>query len=624
MFLVMTPASWFFKPRSASYAHFINARVFVTLLSSSVLLALDIESGDDRRAIIGESGRTLRDDIIFAETPDSLKHFEEDAGCDSTPSWWNLRQNLLTLPNDTMGEDDINDYRAQISSQFLRNMQEHRTDAKAEDFGKECTYGMITIMYYIAYYAIKHKMGGLAPVRDPVFFIDMYASVLHPSSFQIYNQHGTLWPINISDLTRVQRDYFRYTGYSADPNQFPDETIGAYDFDTDQDFKVYVYDTDEVPELRPLLDGAIYCKYNPWGAEVLIHMFLLQSKVLTEDPNEADFFFVPQYTACIMNSAPKDKFNKEESDELFKKIIKRLPYFEKTHGRDHVFVFAHENGVHGPFPSWKQYIKDSIFLMLEPELSNDYPTQTVTSYSYIKDILVPGRLTFDMINIISSINLDISRREYLGDFVGWNRPLHPSDDDSKSPRQVLLSLAEDPRLYIRQDVPFGDALLGSSSSSFCFIPRGVSSWTSRLFRVLFANCIPVILNDRVEIPFSELLPVHEWTIKVPMKNIDGDALLNALEEIRNNENVFYPMLLAMVRDRCWYLFPPSKIDYDYEELVLKPEDICPTWKEENAFLAIMKLLARKKRVSKHTDSTFYYPRENGTTEYVDKDYNVLL
>jgi len=279
--------------------------------------------------------------------------------------------------------------------------------------------------------------------------------------------------------------------------------------------------------------------------------------------------------------------------------------------------------VDGPFGSWRKYIKDSIFLMIEPELWNKYHTQMEPSYSFHKDILIPGRIMFDMINAIHTISQE-DDRQWLADFVGWNRPLHPMDDGSKSPREVLLNMAQDPRLHIRQDVPFDESLLGSSSSTFCFIPRGFSSWTSRIFRVLFANCIPVILNDRLEIPFSELLPVHEWTIKWPMKNIDADALLNRLEEIKNDTDIYQSMLRALARDRCWYLFPPSKIDFDYDEVsVHKSDEVCPDWKKENAFLATMTLLGRKKRVSKSADTTFYFPGINGTV-YTDKNFNVLV
>lgn len=69
-----------------------------------------------------------------------------------------------------------------------------------------------------------------------------------------------------------------------------------------------------------------------------------------------------------------------------------------------------------------------------------------------------------------------------------------------------------PDMHIRQDVPYTEALRGSVSSRFCFVPRGKSAWSSRLFRTMFGKCVPVILNDDYEMPFSSLLPAEDWCI----------------------------------------------------------------------------------------------------------------
>ncbi len=58
--------------------------------------------------------------------------------------------------------------------------------------------------------------------------------------------------------------------------------------------------------------------------------------------------------------------------------------------------------------------------------------------------------------------------------------------------------------HAEQDVPYQEALIGAVSSRFCFVPRGKSAWSSRLFRILFGKCVPVILNDDYELPFISL------------------------------------------------------------------------------------------------------------------------
>jgi hypothetical protein len=89
-----------------------------------------------------------------------------------------------------------------------------------------------------------------------------------------------------------------------------------------------------------------------------------------------------------------------------------------------------------------------------------------------------------------------------------NRPLHKMQGKAASPRQQLLQWAEKypDLMHIRQeDASHQVAMQGSVTSKFCFVPRGKSAWSSRLFRVLFAKCVPVILNDDYEIPFLGLM-----------------------------------------------------------------------------------------------------------------------
>ncbi|CAE8644132.1 unnamed protein product, partial [Polarella glacialis] len=245
-------------------------------------------------------------------------------------------------------------------------------------------------------------------------------------------------------------------------------------------------------ELKELTRGGSYCLDNQWGFEVSLHEWFLACPCRTDDPEKADFFFVPHYTACHLNV---ETFSESESDGLFTQLVPQLKYFNRSGGRDHLFVWGGGFGADGPFRSWRQYVADSIFLTTEPELWNPYHNISTPSYSPWKDILIPGRLSIR--EVIRGQTPLPEERAYLADFVGWNRPLHRSQGGSASdsPRGQLLAMAKEPDLHIRQDVPYIEAATGSMTSRFCFVPRGKSAWSSRFFRVLFAGCVPVLLND---------------------------------------------------------------------------------------------------------------------------------
>eukprot|EP00397_Hematodinium_sp_SG-2012_P036413 GEMP01039312.1.p1 GENE.GEMP01039312.1~~GEMP01039312.1.p1 ORF type:complete len:279 (+),score=53.28 GEMP01039312.1:991-1827(+) len=276
--------------------------------------------------------------------------------------------------------------------------------------------------------------------------------------------------------------------------------------------------------------------------------------------------------------------------------------------------------VDGPFPSWRNYIKDSIFLMAETELWNRYSDVDKPSFSVHKDIVIPGMTSVSALKAQQQLTAAMNDKSWLGDFVGWNRPLHPSDDDS--PRERLLLMANDTDLHIRQDVPGSDALFGAGNSVFCFIPRGISAWSSRLFRTMFADCIPVLLNDYYEVPFSEFLDVHDWMIKWPMKDLDGQLLLMNLQRMMRN-GIATLMVYALKAVRCWYVFPPGIIDEEFSEIELTLDELCPHWKTQNAFLGIMQLLRRKVRVTKNSPETFFFPQEQNLV-FTDRNFNILL
>ncbi|CAE7657627.1 unnamed protein product [Symbiodinium necroappetens] len=102
-------------------------------------------------------------------------------------------------------------------------------------------------------------------------------------------------------------------------------------------FKVYVYDEEQVPQLKPLLQSQIYCSRGQWGTDVQLHDFFVTSNIQTDDPAEADFFFVPGYAICVLEG---NLYSLDEVDELYKELVVALPYFNASGGRDHIFVFG--------------------------------------------------------------------------------------------------------------------------------------------------------------------------------------------------------------------------------------------------------------------------------------------
>jgi len=134
---------------------------------------------------------------------------------------------------------------------------------------------------------------------------------------------------------------------------------------------------------------------------------------------------------------------------------------------------------------------------------------------------------------------------------------------------------------------------------------------------MFADCIPVLLNDYYEVPLGEFLEVYNWLVKWPMKDLDVPALVKYLKNLLRSQTIV-PMMDSMRQDRCWYVFPPSVVDADFVEI----DALCPNWRTQNAILAIMRLLRAKVRRTKNSRETFFFPQDK-VLVYTDRRFNVL-
>jgi len=576
----------------------------------------------------------LADDPSF-KRPQHADSLLGDPRCEKDEEWSIFRIQLLQLP---MQEG------AALALHFLFNnilagaMMMDRLD----DESNRCFMGVVSALFVISLSKLEHD----GSIDGAAYFfktLDQYIASVHPDKLEDGTGNGTWWPVSEMGLGNLRRAILRSSANSTKGTSIrvtrgkvPGNAYQVLPTDELQpgitlssSFRVYVYDVNHYKELQVLARGASFCRDNQWGFEVMLHDWFLACPCRTDDPREADFFFVPHYTACHLNV---ESFSEAESQLLFESLVQSLRFFNRTGGRDHLFVWGSGMGADGPFRSWRSFIRDAIFLMTETELWNPFPDVVRPSYTPWKDVVLPGRLSLQEIQgSHNASGTPLGDRRFLAEFVGWYRPLHVAQGTGDSPRKAILRWAaadggsgekdrrelESEELFVKQDVPYIEALQGSTSSRFCLVPRGKSAWSSRFFRVLFAGCLPVLLNDEYEPPFETLLDIPQWLIKWPMRKVD-DGLLDYLRSVPLSAQE--AMLQNVARDRCWYVYPPSALDYEQTDLMNgKLDSICPNWRTENAFFGVMRELQPKRRKSKTSFDTFYLPGTTpGQVIYVDR------
>ena len=189
-----------------------------------------------------------------------------------------------------------------------------------------CFLGVCATLYHLA----RHRMIVEQSYESAAYLfrsLDHYTSSLHPTKFDEQNNVHTgqpYWPVSDFEISNLRRAIVKASNTRTYDREFKekDRKKGLKPLDgnafgimpwttliTEEGgkatpvnytvanaFKIYVYDVSAYDELVPLTAGAGFCKDNQWGWEVLLHYWFLACPCRTDNPMEADFFFVPQYT----------------------------------------------------------------------------------------------------------------------------------------------------------------------------------------------------------------------------------------------------------------------------------------------------------------------------------------
>ena len=111
------------------------------------------------------------------------------------------------------------------------------------------------------------------------------------------------------------------------------------------DFKIFVYDLPPWAN-KMILERDPECRNSVFATEIVIHEQIMRNShgILTRNPDEADFFFVPVYAACLVY---KDFGLFEKYRFIVKSVldfVMKKPYWHRSGGRDHIWPLVHDFG----------------------------------------------------------------------------------------------------------------------------------------------------------------------------------------------------------------------------------------------------------------------------------------
>lgn len=291
------------------------------------------------------------------------------------------------------------------------------------------------------------------------------------------------------------------------------------------------------------------CDANFYSAEVHIHRFLLNSPVRTHNPEEADFFYVPVYTTCdLITHQPNDVPRVgRHFGEAMSIIMYEFPYWNRSSGRDHVFMFS--QGFAGRLAGDWQLYKNAIFIVHNGEFS-------APEYTPRKDVTVPPELRAYLVpywleNPIAALH---GPRKYLAQFGGQVLSAtisdHRGSNYSGGVRQYIQKHYSDHPEYritgVRSDTYISDM----KNSKFCLAPEGWHPWSPRPYYGILMGCIPVIISEVQELAFEELVDWDSFTVWVRPSDISHLNII--LRSFSDNELLRRRLAMKKVWRTFWY------------------------------------------------------------------------
>jgi hypothetical protein len=300
-------------------------------------------------------------------------------------------------------------------------------------------------------------------------------------------------------------------------------------------YKVYVYPLDPSLSVVRLAEEARTnrslhvcrkCILEQFALEYVFHDFFTQFCGRTEDPEEADFFYLPIVRDAEyrwnMHLKMKGAKSPSRAEEAIISLIEKddpkpwqsyfgttMEYWNRRKGADHIFImpapvtnFRHESNARGFF-HFMMHLHTPIFVGLEYSIQfvTEYPVCATTKNIVVPYPIVDPDLYAGRYQKRYEEKMKLSKTAllfYSGGLHGECTPV----------RKAMREIMHNGTLLPGNVVPalkkkdLVDREIGFYSSVFCPIPVGDSPSSKRMYDVLNFNCIPVVISDDIVWAFS--------------------------------------------------------------------------------------------------------------------------
>ncbi|GIL89474.1 hypothetical protein Vretimale_18890 [Volvox reticuliferus] len=293
--------------------------------------------------------------------------------------------------------------------------------------------------------------------------------------------------------------------------------------------RIYIYELPWDIAFPFEVQEEIYTRDNIYtGYEQFMQYFLMDESVRTENPYEANLFYVPAlayfYAENVRNSQWQIK-------SVIDHVRQKFPFYNRSSGRDH-FVFMPGDRASCHSDRWLQdgIIKVVHFGMQKKNLTwLGIENKDYGCIQNKRDLVVPSRSvnTGPLLPNVTTPYYQwlVSNRGYDGNrtllffFAGGVGDGEYSGGVRLALKLLLTNLTSPPA-----DVKFFEGGIGDMygdllrTCKFCIAPYG-HGWGIRLVHSVHFGCIPAIIQDNVYQPFEDFLPYEEFSVRMRLADV---------------------------------------------------------------------------------------------------------
>lgn len=273
------------------------------------------------------------------------------------------------------------------------------------------------------------------------------------------------------------------------------------------------------------------------------------------DPELADAFFVPFFSSLSFNTHghnmtdPDTELDRQLQIDILK-YLRKSKYWQRSAGRDHIIPMHHPNA----FRFLREQVNASILIVA------DFGRYPKSMSNLRKDVVAPYVHVVDAFTDDSSPDPFNSRTTLLF-FMG--RTVRKDEGVIRAKLAKILVGYDD--VHYEQSLANGETIKASShgmrSSKFCLHPAGDTPSSCRLFDAIVSHCVPVIVSDKIELPYEDEIDYSQFSIFFSVKEaLEPENMVNQLRQVTRKRWMEMWRLLKNVSHHYEFQYPPKKED----------------------------------------------------------------